>query len=1063
MRSRNGMFVWISGLAVAATLWHPPAVQAQGDAAGEERVEVDAAGKRLLAASGLYRRGRFEAAVEEYGAFLEQYPKHEQAAAARYGKGAAHFQLGQYEQAAAEMRAALADDDFEQRPDALFVLGQALVRAGEVEAALEPLGELADGHADSPRAAVAATARVQALLALGRNQEAANAAGERLEATKDAGADASLLYLAGIAQSRLGQHAAATDSLTRLLEAAPNAPFLADATLLLGQSLEATGEVDAAGARYEGLVERLPEDRRDAARYSLGVLRYKQARYEDAVTQLRAIARETPQSPYRDAAALQLGAALLAAGKGDEARDVLQPLTEREEDPAAEGVSAVAPQAEYWLAQVDLEAGRYSEAAARLDGLLDRKPPVGNVEAVMFDRALAISLAGEEGAAERAASAFAEYRKQHPDLPRASEAAYRQAFAEYQRGEYEAALALAEGVAGGDSAFKSDAEELVGESQLRLERNAAAAETFHRLAEAAGAAKGDASADRRASLLLRSGRALFAAGDYEAAAARLEPVVQRKNVAREESLREALYLSANAKLQTGDDQAAAELFDRYQEEAPEGRRTEVAYQAAVARLRAGDGAAARKGFEAAMRDVASSTWAQRAALQFAQIASRDSDLDAARKALDSLLKANPPADLDAPATYLLGTVQLRQEQAAQAAETFAAVMKRHADHPLADDAAYQRAVALRAAGDEEGAIAAAGEYLKQRPDGGHVAEARYLLGVASADTGNARAAIEQLEPLAESDATRTPRVLYDLAWAYRQGDRGDDAIATYRRLLDAEGGADLKPSARAELGELLYQAEDYAAATEPLRAAADDEKGPDEARQNAAYRLGWALVKAGEPAEAAGAFAGFAQQYPKHDLAADATYQSAAASITAGDLAAAEERLATLLADYQQSPLAERAALQLGDVRLDRGRYPQAAEAYRRYLEQYKDADDRYRAQFGVGFALQNQDQLDEAREWYSRVTQSHNGETAARAQYQIGTLYIKQKQPEKAVDELMKVDIIYDAPKWAATALVEAGGVLETQKKPEEAAKLYGRVLDDYPDTEAAPLARKRLAGLEK
>lgn len=1052
--------------------WVSP-VYAQGDRSEEAALasEVDPAAKRLLAAGGLYRAGRFDAAVEEYAQFLKAYPKHPSAASAHYGKGAAHFQLGQYEQAGGEMRAALGDEAFEQRADGLFVLAQAELRLGDAEAALEPLGEILEKHADSPRGPAAAAAQVQAMLTLGRDEAAVAAAEALLKASGEegAGGDASLLYLGAVGQSRLGRHEAAAAWLQRLLERVPNSPYTPDAMLLLGQSLEAADQLEAAAERYEALIQTLPEPRRDVARYSLGVLRYKQGRYEDAISQLEAVLKESPESGYRGAATLQLGVARLAAGQLDAAAKTLEPLLEKEGVGDANAEAGLRDQAMYWLAEVDLEAKRYDEAAARLGGLLERDPPVANVEAVSFDHALALSL-GEQH--EVAAAAFGRFQEQFPKSPQSREAGYRRAYSLFQEGSYEETIQAAGPVAVRPKegelppAFAAESMELVGEAQLRLGRFEEAAETFDALAQRAEK-EGGGEAERRAAMLLRSGRAVFAAGDYAGAVARLEPVVRRKDVEKDESLQEAVYLSASALLQTGEDERAAELFERYEKVAPVERRDEVRYQAAVARLRSGDEKAAREGFARVIKGDAGSPWTQRALLQTAQLAYRAGDLDEAGAAVERLVKAKPTADLAAPAEYLLATLQLQEGKPAEAAAAFGRVREGHADHPLADDAAYQEAVALRVAGEEQRAIEAAERYLKDRPGGGHVAEARYLLGVARADTGDAAAAIRQLEPLAEAEATRTPRVLYDLAWAYRQAEQNERAVATYRRLMemkgDAESDAQLRGSARAELGDLLYAAEEFGPAAEVLRAAAADKDAPAAAKQNAAYRLGWAVLKTGDAAAAAEAFAGFAKTYPKHELAADALYQSAAAAVTAGDLAAAEERLGTLLDRYKESPLARRAGLQLGDARLDRGRYAQAADAYRAYLEQYKEAEDRYRAQFGLGFALQNQDKLDEAKDWYGRVIESHNGETAARAQYQLGTLYIKQKQPQKAIDELLKVDIIYNAPTWAATALVEAGGVLQGQNQPDEAAKLYQRVVDEYADTEAAALAKKRLAAIAK
>ena len=88
--------------------------------------------------------------------------------------------------------------------------------------------------------------------------------------------------------------------------------------------------------------------------------------------------------------------------------------------------------------------------------------------------------------------------------------------------------------------------------------------------------------------------------------------------------------------------------------------------------------------------------------------------------------------------------------------------------------------------------------------------------------------------------------------------------------------------------------------------------------------------------------------------------------------------------------------------------------------------------------------------------------ELGARAQLNIGLCRLAQKRYAEAGTALMMVPFTYDYPDLGALALVEAARAFAEGKQEAQAVKLLERVLRDYPDTEAARLARKRLAELK-
>ncbi len=104
---------------------------------------------------------------------------------------------------------------------------------------------------------------------------------------------------------------------------------------------------------------------------------------------------------------------------------------------------------------------------------------------------------------------------------------------------------------------------------------------------------------------------------------------------------------------------------------------------------------------------------------------------------------------------------------------------------------------------------------------------------------------------------------------------------------------------------------------------------------------------------------------------------------------------------------------------------------------------------------------FDEARNAFTRVVHSAAGgktETAAMAQWMIGDSYFQQENYASALREYMRVEILYPYPHWQAAALLQAGKCYEKLGQSREAAELYARMMEKYPQTEFTADASQRL-----
>ena len=112
-----------------------------------------------------------------------------------------------------------------------------------------------------------------------------------------------------------------------------------------------------------------------------------------------------------------------------------------------------------------------------------------------------------------------------------------------------------------------------------------------------------------------------------------------------------------------------------------------------------------------------------------------------------------------------------------------------------------------------------------------------------------------------------------------------------------------------------------------------------------------------------------------------------------------------------------------------------------------------------AGQALLGLGQIEKARAAFQAVIDVRkDGELAAQAQLMRGETYFHQDQFHEALRDFLKVDILHDAPRWQAAALLEAGKVYERLDQWADAAETYGRLLNRFPTEPSAAEARRRL-----
>ena len=164
-----------------------------------------------------------------------------------------------------------------------------------------------------------------------------------------------------------------------------------------------------------------------------------------------------------------------------------------------------------------------------------------------------------------------------------------------------------------------------------------------------------------------------------------------------------------------------------------------------------------------------------------------------------------------------------------------------------------------------------------------------------------------------------------------------------------------------------------------------------------------------------------------------------------------------------ETGLADRALLRLGHAYAQAGRWEDSRRALETLASRFARSPWIHEARYGIGRAWENQKQYDQAVNAYGEVIRRTAAEAAARAQLQVGLCRMAQRQFPQAAKDLLVVAYTYDYPEYTAQAWCEAGRAYLEMKQPDEAAKLWNRVVKDYSSSRWAKVAGKHLSALKK
>lgn len=998
------------------------------------------------AASGMLSRGLDDLAIDEYKRFLEKHGDHELADQARYGLAVAASRLGRHDETIEALEPILSKHRFQYAMESAVLVGRSKLAIGESRDSAGVLERALSRHGEHKLAPQAAALLVEARFR-GDQSERAIKAFEEYESDLSGAVGERASYFAGLAEAKLGRHQAAADRFARIGRG--NSSLGQAALLAQGRSLQAIGRLDEALRAYSGAVERAGGMPAFDARLGLAQVLSDLDRHTEANEMLGTI-RERDLDEVT-MAKLQLERGRVATLLGDYAA-----ADEYLDEVRTRGPERLQDDAAYWQARALSEAGDAAGAARLLADAVEEHDRSELLPEMMYELGLAQGKCGDHEAAIRTLRRFNQLYTGHSLSHQALLAAASFAQnADDQRLASRLADEAADGL-DGDSAY--EARFLSAESAYQQDDYQSSARLFARLGE-------DMPANYRLSgtVQYRLGMSLRQIGEREEARRVLSNLFDSGEVSSE--YRAGLLALGDMAYSDEDWQESAAWLSRYVE-----LGTEVpSWDAAALRLglahkQAGDRRAAQSAFS---QIVGAGTDADgRARYELGLVLLELDESDQAVAAFESAASAGD----DEVAGYALRQLaQLARETGndEDAAEYFARAAS-VSDGELSGASSLEQARALLTSGSYERAY----RVLADLADNAEQAEIRTKAGalgvIALARLGEHERAVEASEiftrrpaDLGALAAETAATVLYERGRSLVALERAEDAAGSFVLLLDLYPDDRLAQHTGLELAVLSMNAGEYAEAAEFCEQILHDREGLDPAvADQAMYRLGVCAREMNEHTRAIDALYELATREPTQRINASSALLAGESNLHLGKLSEAH-MLFEIAQGFDDDSIRPVAMLRLGEVFGGLQYWSRAEETYTEFIDEYPTDDRLYLARFGFAWAIENQSRHDEAIAEYRKVVEYHDGETAARAQFQIGECLFAKGKHDEAVREFLRVDLVYAYPKWSAAALYEAGRCFEELDRDADAISQFTDVIERFNETDWAVMSERRLERL--
>jgi TolA-binding protein len=1025
----------------------------------------------------LQNNSAFKASVDEWQKFLKRYPKDPLAFKARYYLGVCLTQLGQQEEAVAELEVVLAGNKkFPMREDALLAAGTcyfSLGQGGKAENFAKAAKKFADLFAEFPQGKSADEALYFQGESLYNAEDKAGAVAAYDNVVKNfpnSKRRADALYAFGATQEELKNFAAAGTAYDAFLKEFPDHELITEIKMRKAETLMQTGD-NAAAEKLFGEVAAVPGfELVDHATFRQAECLFKLGKFPDAANLFAKVATDFPQSKYLAEATMRAGQMYYRA------EDFANAAPWFDKAISAGGADVV--EAAHWRCRIYLKLGEPAKAAELAGATLPKAVGSPFLPDLMMDQADGLY----EQPAERAKSLplYLKIYEGYPEHESAPQALYNAAFTALDLGDFDGALTHANTFIEKfpQHRFLLDAMYVAAESLLGLTKYSESEQLYLELiSKAAGRPELEA-------WQLRLGVVLYLQEKRKEVVDTLTPLLP--NFKNADHTAEGQFLVGTSQFFLGQYDAAVTALEASLAANPKWTQADEAWlnlSRAQGKLKKLDAAIAS--VKHVLEDFPKAKVLDRAHYRLGEYSYTSGDFATAISEYGTVLTDYPNSQFAPYALSGKGWAELRSKMYAEGAKSFTSLIEAHPNHQLIAGAVKARATCRYHTGDFEGAITDINTYLESKPGVDARVDALYVRGLSESEAKKYIEAVTSYETiLADKPGfEKADRVMYELGWANKSGGKSDEAAAAFTRLTTEHPDSPLAAEAFYHVGESQYGEKKFAEAAGSY-AAARDKAGKGDLGEKSTYKLGWAYYQQKKFDEALEAFSSQVTTYPEGKLYTDGLFMQGECLFK---LERHEEALAVLakcqeLAGYSDA-IRTLVLLHGGQSASQLKQWAQAVEMLAKIPEAFPKSRYLPEALYEQGWAKQNLDEKDAAKELYAKAAEADLARTTvgARARFMLGELHFGEEKHQDAINEFQRVVFTYggavapaETKKWQAKSAYEVGRCNEVLAKEaktpqqkqqfiKEAIRFYKIVVEKYPDSDEAAGAKTNLERLQK
>ena len=465
-------------------------------------------------------------------------------------------------------------------------------------------------------------------------------------------------------------------------------------------------------------------------------------------------------------------------------------------------------------------------------------------------------------------------------------------------------------------------------------------------------------------------------------------------------------------------------------------------------------------------------------LQLAEVAYSQKQFDASLEWYATVVTAGPQSPHFVAALSGQSWSQFEKKQYKPAAEGFGKLVKESPQHALAAEAAFKWGESLQLDNQLDAAAKAFGEAFESYSPGRY----GYLAGLEAART------LRGMKKVAEADAAYEkllvkfpkPENLDKLLdeWALLNYTEGlyQKSDKIFQRLIAEMPNSDLVDNARFSLAEseLVSSANPdgsvNVAKVESAKAALQkleqDPKSDAEVQDLSLWRLMNIAEQQKQWDELAKIATAHRTRLPAGEHKLDAAFYLALSHLQRQQPEPALELLKPLAAAKADPLMKEkdwfpRVFILLAETQWQKKSYAEVIATVAEFRAWDAENQFLYQADEVLGRAYKSQAKFDEARAIFKRVTSAPNAEhteTAAKAQLMIAETYVNQQNYKAALENYLKVDILYAFPEWQAPALFQAAACDEALGDWPQVVRDYESLIAKFPKSDWAEKAKPLL-----